>query len=158
MLDGIRPNTVLPPFLAGFDQCHVGAQPRLPASRATGAAFFAEIVLRTISDRSLPLWHARSDHRCQDCRFPALRLRAGRSRLTICHWQIVRAAPTPLPAGLSPPAIGPQKRSTGAFPVGPLRAQYVQCRHWRSPESCPMIAPCPHRYSASASTHVIVCQ
>ncbi len=51
------------PFrLAGFDPRQVGAlprRPRLPSSRATGAAFFAEIVHRTISDRSSPPGQAR---------------------------------------------------------------------------------------------------
>jgi len=45
---------------------------------------------------------------------PALRLRAGRSGLTICHWQIVRAALTPLPAGCRPSAIGPGEGPPGA--------------------------------------------
>jgi hypothetical protein len=41
------------PFvLAGFDPRQI--RPRLPSGRATGAAFFAEIVHRTISDRSSP--------------------------------------------------------------------------------------------------------
>jgi hypothetical protein len=45
------------------------------------------------------LGQARPDYRRQEVAFPALRLRAVRSGLTICHWQIVRAALTPLPAG-----------------------------------------------------------
>jgi hypothetical protein len=36
-------------FLASFDARQI--RPRLPPGRATGAAFFAEIVHRTISDR-----------------------------------------------------------------------------------------------------------
>jgi hypothetical protein len=51
-----------PFLLAGFDARQVGAlprRPRLPSSRATGAAFFAEIVHRTISDRSSPPGQAR---------------------------------------------------------------------------------------------------
>jgi hypothetical protein len=38
---------------------------------------------------------------------PALRLRAVRSGLTICHWQIVRAALTPLPTRLAHSGNGP---------------------------------------------------
>jgi hypothetical protein len=46
------------PFLpAGFDPRQI--RPRLPPSRAKGAAFFAEIVHRTISYRSSPPWQAR---------------------------------------------------------------------------------------------------
>jgi hypothetical protein len=86
-----------PFLLVGFDPRQI--RPRLPSSRATGAAFFAEIVHRTISDRSSPPGQARPDYRRQAWGFPALRLRAVRSGLTICHWQIVRAALTPLPAG-----------------------------------------------------------
>jgi hypothetical protein len=51
-----------PFLLVGFDPRQVGAlprRPRLPSSRATGAAFFAEIVHRTISDRSSPPGQAR---------------------------------------------------------------------------------------------------
>ncbi len=51
-----------PFLLVGFDARQVGAlprRPRLPSSRATGAAFFAEIVHRTISDRSSPPGQAR---------------------------------------------------------------------------------------------------
>ncbi len=47
----------VPLFPDGFDPRQVGAmhrRPRLPTSRATGAAFFAEIVHGTISDRSSP--------------------------------------------------------------------------------------------------------
>jgi hypothetical protein len=103
-----------PFLLAGFDARQVGAlprRPRLPSSRATGAAFFAEIVHRTISDRSSPPGQARfrasprqarPDYRRHAWGFPALRLRAVRSGLTICHWQIVRAALTPLACGLKP--------------------------------------------------------
>ena len=47
-----------PFFLAGFDPRQI--RPRLPPSRAKGAAFFAEIVHRTISYRSSPPWQARS--------------------------------------------------------------------------------------------------
>jgi hypothetical protein len=53
---------VRPFLLAGFDARQVGAlprRPRLPSSHATGAAFFAEIVHRTISDRSSPPGQAR---------------------------------------------------------------------------------------------------
>jgi hypothetical protein len=58
-----------PFLLAGFDPRQVGALPRrlrLPSSRATGAAFFAEIVHRTISDRSSPPGQARPDYRRQE--------------------------------------------------------------------------------------------
>ncbi len=47
----------VPLFPDGFDPRQVGAlprRPRPPTNRATGAAFFAEIVHRTISDRSSP--------------------------------------------------------------------------------------------------------
>ena len=47
-----------PFFLSGFDPRQI--RPRLPPSRAKGAAFFAEIVHRTISYRSSPPWQARS--------------------------------------------------------------------------------------------------
>jgi hypothetical protein len=156
MLDGVRPNTLPPSFLSDLSvdksghcpdgrACHPAAPRARRSSRksSTGRFLIAHHPLGRRVPR--PPRQSRPDYRCLEGGFPALRLRAVRSGLTICHWQIVRAALTPLPVGLCPSAIGPQKRSTGAFPVGPLRAQCLQCRHWRSPESCPLIAPCPHR-------------
>ena len=87
MLDGIRPNTLPPSFLPDLTSVKSG---HCPDGRA--CLPFGRRVPR-------PPRQSRTDYRCQEGGFPALRLRAVRSGLTICHWQIVRAALTPLPAG-----------------------------------------------------------
>jgi hypothetical protein len=82
MLDGIRPNTLPPSFLPDLTSVKSG-RACLPLGRRVPR----------------PPRQSRPDYRCQEGSLPALRLRAVRSGLTICHWQIVRAALTPLPAG-----------------------------------------------------------
>ncbi len=61
----------------------------------------------------------------RDSCLPALRLRAVRSGLTICHWQIVRAALTPLPAGAAAFGNRTRQTSTGRLLSGPLALDHV---------------------------------
>jgi hypothetical protein len=102
-----------PFLLAGFVRRQI--RPRLPPSRAKGAAFFAEIVQRTISYRSSPPWQARSA--------PAQAGAAGLSASCLGRAPCLRACALRQPDRENAPPERFQsvlwRRSCGAWP-GPL--------------------------------------
>jgi len=136
-----------PFLLARFDPRQVGAlprRPRLPSSRATGAAFFAEIVHRTISDRSSPPRQARFRASPKQAR-PDYRRQAWGTPLACglkrdeapMHWSAhgapfssCRICPSTNPAAPACPWAGaiPRQPQAGAAGFPPWGVGHAPCR------------------------------